>query len=307
VETIDITWPVVYSAAVPICNQIMKLFRVGSGNAVSIHGIPRGGVYTAMAVKSKMLEVCPDLHIALVETPEAADVYIDDLIDSGATMERVCRKYGTKPFYSLFDKRTHNFMGKWLTFPWERMANETGAEDAIVRLIQHIGDDPEREGLKETPNRVIRSHAEMFSGYKQDPASVMKFFEDAKCDEMVVVGPIKFYSTCEHHLLPIIGEAIVGYIPHGRVIGLSKLARVVDIFARRLQVQERLTEQITQCMDEHLKPLGSACRLVAQHLCMSARGVNKQDSVMVTQSLTGAFREKPEARNEFLAIADGLR
>ena len=205
------------------------------------------------------------------------------------------------PFYVLLDKRTEGI--QWWVFPWEMMMKEDGPQDNIRRLIEYIGDDPDREGLKETPNRVVRSYSELFSGYREDPSTVMKVFEDDSCDEMVVVRDIEFYSTCEHHLLPFFGKAHVAYIPDGKVLGVSKLIRVLEIFSRRLQIQERLCEQVTYTLMTHLKPKGVACVLEAQHFCITSRGVGKQGSVMVTSSLTGVFRDSGNAaRQEFLSM-----
>ena len=185
------------------------------------------------------------------------------------------------------------------------MSMDSRAMDSIKWLLYFIGDDPNREGLKDTPLRIINSWRELFAGYKQDPIQVIRTFEDGACDEMVVAKDIDFTSMCEHHVLPFLGTATIGYIPHGRIIGLSKLARLLDIYARRLQVQERLTCQITEALDTHLAPLGSACVIKATHLCMSCRGVRKPSAVMITSSLTGVFRDKPEVRAEFLALANG--
>ena len=175
------------------------------------------------------------------------------------------------------------------------------ALDAIHILLEFIGEDPDREGLRETPKRVIDSYAELFSGYHIDPASVLKTFEDGACDEMVVLKGINFSSMCEHHMLPFLGVAHIGYVPDKRIVGISKLARLLEVFSRRLQVQERLTVQVTKALDEHLKPLGSACVIEATHLCMVCRGVQKT-ATMVTSSLTGVFRDEPSARAEFLSI-----
>ncbi len=177
--------------------------------------------------------------------------------------------------------------------------------EAVRTLIRWAGDDPDRPGLKETPERVARSYAELFAGYKQDPAELIKTFDDIECDELVLLRGIEVCSTCEHHMLPFTGRAHVAYIPtQGKVIGLSKLARLVDCYARRLQVQERLTCQITKALDDHLKPLGSACVIEASHQCMTCRGVGKQHSVMVTSSLTGKFRDS-EVRAEFFNLIRG--
>ena len=179
------------------------------------------------------------------------------------------------------------------------------AEEAVRVLLRFLGDDPEREGLRETPARVLRSYEELFAGYSQDPAFVMKVFEDGACDELVLVKNVEFVSLCEHHMLPFFGVAHIGYLPDRKILGLSKLARVLDIYARRLQVQERLTQQVTAALDEHLKPLGSACVIEATHSCLSCRGVRKQAARMVTSSLTGAFRTDPSARAEFLQLIRG--
>lgn len=174
------------------------------------------------------------------------------------------------------------------------------AMKAVEQLLWYIGEDPGRAGLKDTPRRVVDSFDEMFGGYRQNPADVMKVFDDP-CDEMVILRNLEIFSCCEHHMLPFFGKAHVAYLPDGRVIGVSKLARIVEIFSRRLQIQERLTQQITAALDEHLKPKGSACVIEAKHLCMACRGVNKQHSEMITSSLTGEFRQ-PEVRQEFLHL-----
>ena len=172
----------------------------------------------------------------------------------------------------------------------------------VRSMLEYIGEDPNREGLRETPNRVINSYSELFSVYNKDPNSVFKVFEDGACDELVLLKDIPFFSCCEHHILPFFGKAHIAYIPNGKIIGISKLARLLEIYSRRLQVQERLTTQITKALDEGLSPLGSACILEATHLCMVMRGIQKQDSVMVTSSLTGVFRKDPTARSELLRL-----
>lgn len=181
------------------------------------------------------------------------------------------------------------------------IASEAVARDAVRKILDYIGEDVGREGLIDTPARVVRSYRELFSGYGQDPASLLKTFEDGACDEMVLVKSISFCSTCEHHMLPFLGEAHIAYIPDKRIVGVSKLARLLEVYSRRLQVQERLTTQITEALDLHLKPLGSACVIEAQHLCMVCRGVQKQHSKMITSSLTGVFR-KQEVRSELLQL-----
>lgn len=176
------------------------------------------------------------------------------------------------------------------------------AQHFIRQQLLYIGEDPDRDGLRETPARVVRALDEMLCGYQQDPASVFKTFEDNSCNELVMLKAVEFYSNCEHHMLPFFGKAHIGYIPNNRVIGISKLARLLDIFARRLQIQERIGRQVTDAIMEHLKPKGAACVIEAQHLCMRCRGVGKQNSIMVTSSLTGVFIESPAARAEFMGL-----
>lgn len=184
---------------------------------------------------------------------------------------------------------------------YKRTVDEYDAHIAVQTLLRYIGEDPDREGLRETSARVLKSYRELFSGYKTDPASVFKCFEDGACDELVLLRNVGFTSFCEHHMLPFTGVAHIAYLPDKRIIGLSKLARLLDVFAKRLQVQERLTTQITAALDEHLKPLGSACIIRASHSCMGCRGVNKIGASMVTSSLTGEFRNH-EVRSEFLSL-----
>jgi GTP cyclohydrolase I len=178
------------------------------------------------------------------------------------------------------------------------------AEDAVRVLIRWAGDDPEREGLLDTPARVIRSYDEFFAGYSIDPAELLSrtFSEVDGYDEMVVLKDIRFESYCEHHMVPIIGKAHIAYLPNKRVIGLSKLARLVDAYAKRLQIQEKMTAQIADTLNATLSPLGVGVILEASHQCMSTRGVHKAGASMVTSRMLGAFRDDPSTRREFLAI-----
>lgn len=173
------------------------------------------------------------------------------------------------------------------------------------QLLEQVGEDSTREGLRETPARCARAWAEWTSGYSASPQAVLKVFEDGaeSYDELVFQGNIAFYSHCEHHLAPFFGVAHIGYIPNGRVVGLSKLARLVEVFSRRLQVQERLTRQIAEALDEHLQPLGVAVVLRARHLCMESRGIRKIGTHTSTSAVLGVFRHKPEARAEFFDLA----
>jgi GTP cyclohydrolase I len=185
-------------------------------------------------------------------------------------------------------------------------ADPNTAREVIRNLITLIGDDPNREGLKETPRRVFDSWAELFSGYGVQPDEISDLFTvfDEKYGSLVLLKDIEFYSTCEHHLLPFYGKAHVAYIPNGKVVGISKLARILEVYSRRLQVQERIGEQVVRALDEHLGTKGAACVIEARHLCMCARGIQKQNSVMVTSSLTGEF-DRAEVRAELMNLIRG--
>jgi GTP cyclohydrolase IA len=182
-------------------------------------------------------------------------------------------------------------------------SNSKKAEDAVRVLLRHIGEDPEREGLQRTPERVVSALEFLAGGYGQDARAVINgalFTEDYQ--EMIVCRDLDFYSLCEHHMLPFIGKAHVAYIPKNHIIGLSKIARLVEIYARRLQVQERMTTQIASTILEQLDPLGVAVVLEAEHLCMRMRGVEKQNSWVTTSAMLGVFRTNQETRQEFMTL-----
>jgi GTP cyclohydrolase IA len=182
------------------------------------------------------------------------------------------------------------------------------AEEAVRTLIRWAGDDPGREGLRATPARVVRAYEEWFAGYNDDPREYLKrtFEETGGYDEVVVLRDIRFESHCEHHIAPIIGRVHVGYLPRNRVVGISKLARLVEVFARRLQIQEKMTAEIASCLDTVLKPHGVAVVTEAAHQCMTTRGVHKPGVTMVTSRMIGVFRDNAETRQEFLS-AIGMR
>lgn len=260
---------------------------------IALYAVPRGGVPVVLALAGTG-------PFMLVDDPAQADVIVDDLIDTGSTEAR----FPDKPFEALIDKRTWGRGGEWVVWPWEQTA-EKGIEDHIARLIQYVGDDPQRGGLLETPHRVAKAWKHWCSGYGQDPVAELKVFEDGAegCDEMVVVRDIPFYTHCEHHMTPFFGTATIGYLPDGKVVGLSKLSRVLDVFARRLQVQERLTTQVADAVVAGLAPKGVGVVIKARHLCMESRGVCKQGHHTVTSALRGVFKDEPAARAEFLALA----
>jgi GTP cyclohydrolase I len=190
-----------------------------------------------------------------------------------------------------------------------RKPSRQQAEQAIHTLLLWAGDDPRREGLLDTPARVAKAYEDWFSGYKQDPVRYLKrtFEEVEGYDEMIVLRDIAFESHCEHHMAPIIGKAHVGYLPRNKVVGLTKLARVVEAFARRFQVQEKMTAQIANCIEDVLKPKGVGVVIEAVHQCMTTRGIHKTDVSMVTSQMIGTFREDARTRAEFLRMIDGSR
>ena len=193
---------------------------------------------------------------------------------------------------------------KIVTAPEPAGPSRLEAEQAVRTLIRWAGDDPDREGLQGTPDRVVRAYEEFFVGYSVDPMELLaRTFEEVDgYDEMVLLRDIRFESHCEHHILPIVGKAHIAYLPRHRVVGISKLARLVDVFARRLQIQEKMTAQIANALEDVLQPLGVAVVVEAIHHCMTTRGVHKSGVAMVTSRMLGAFRDDPTTRREFLAI-----
>lgn len=268
-----------------------------------VYGVPKGGMIVAGFLADRQ-------RIELTATPQTADVILDDIVDSGATRAKYETKYPHSRFIGVVDKTDDvEFWNwgtgdEWIVFPWE--ADHPGGEDTvhqnIIRILQYLGEKPDREGLIDTPNRVVKSWAELYAGYSQKPEDVLTAFDSDGYDQIVLLRDIELYSTCEHHMLPFYGKAHVAYIPDKKVIGISKLARLVDIYARRLQIQERIGEQVTGALMDHLKPLGAACMIEAQHMCMCARGVGKQHSTMTTSSIRGAFAKDSAARAELITM-----
>ena len=170
------------------------------------------------------------------------------------------------------------------------------------KILEYIGEDPTREGLLETPKRMRKAWDEIFSGYKTDPKDLVKCFTKGTCEEMVILKNAEFYSTCEHHFFPFFGHCSIGYIPEGKVIGVSKLARILDCFSKRMQIQERMTSQIADFLVEELQPKGVFVLCEGVHFCMTSRGVRKQDASMITSAIRGVFKDNAQTRNEFLHL-----
>lgn len=268
---------------------------------IKVYGIPRGGVPVCYLLEA-LQGIGAGFEIA--ESVESADCIVDDILDSGATAD----KWGKQHKKSVFPLviKCLDYPDNWIVFPWEHNDTDAGEgiEDNVRRILQFVGEDPSREGLLETPRRVSKAWEHWCNGYKTDIPALLKTFKDGAngCDEMVIVKNIPFYSHCEHHLAPFFGTATIAYIPSESIVGLSKLPRVVTAFAHRLQVQERLTNQIADALQENLKPKGVGVIISARHLCMESRGICQQGHSTITSALRGVIRELPEARAEFLNL-----
>lgn len=261
------------------------------------YGVPRGGI-------------APTYYIAamaagyITDNPAEADYIIDDLIDSGSTRSYYKSRWPKARFLFLYDHSEEK--KEWLVFPWEvtREGNDKSAVDIFTRLLELVGEDPNREGLVDTPKRMEKMYLEITSGYQEDPANYFRTFEEnaESYDEMIILDPIPFFSMCEHHMAPFFGDVYIGYIPDKKFAGLSKFVRTVGTFARRLQIQERMTHQIAECLEKYVQPKGVAVIIKARHLCMEMRGVKTHGVYTTTSALKGVMMSDTKARNEFLQL-----
>lgn len=291
---------------------------------VRIYGVPRGGVYIALILQGIIRSFGYSRVVVEEKLNRHFPVHfvVDDLIDSGVTMERVSKEIESisslwpdpVSFIVPIDKRSENcpkkFRESWISFPWDRQGigqdTEDTVQDNVRRILQFIGEAPDREGLKDTPRRVIKALKEMTSGQNytdQMWSELCTTFSAEQYDEVIVVRDIPFSSLCEHHLMPFSGTADIGYLPGKKIIGLSKIPRILEILSKRLQVQERLTSQVTETLNRFIAPRGAGCIIRATHSCMSCRGVEKVGASMTTSSLTGLFRDNSTVRQEFLVLA----
>lgn len=266
-----IQWETIFERA----NIIKKQYPTGT----KYWGIPRGGQVVAGIIGNA------------VDTIQECDVIVDDLIDSGETVAKYS-SYG-KPIEVLIDKRVE-YQNEWLVFPWE--SHDGDIEENVTRILQYFNEDVNREGLQDTPKRYIKFMKEFLS----PPEWNCTTFDSEGYDEMIVQSNIPFHSLCEHHLAPFFGKGHIAYIPGEKIVGLSKLARTLEMFSRRLQNQERITTQVSEFLEEKLKPRGVAVVLTAKHLCMDMRGVKKHDTWTTTSKMTGFFKDDAKARAEFL-------
>lgn len=264
----------------------------------SIYAVPRGGVPIALMLNQH-------LKLKWVDNEQQIDsktLIVDDISDTGRTLKRFTNNHTAtfhlKPASECKPTWCVEETDDWIEYPYEQ--TDRDEEDNIVRMLETLGEDASREGLRDTPKRVMKFYREFLSPEKFNFTT----FEGESYDEMIIQKDIPFFSLCEHHLAPFFGTATVAYIPDGKIVGLSKLARTVDMFARRLQNQERITSQIAEKLQEELSPQGVAVILKARHFCMEMRGIKTHDVQTITSKLIGAFRDKSEIRAEFLSIAN---
>lgn len=279
------------------CDKAIKSWKHFS----NVFGVPRGGFYPAH-IAAKIMGIPLTLNPSEVN---GSTLIVDDIVDSGETRDKWRARggaflavYGYSYDDADFVGRTHE-REDWIVFPDESGA---GIEENFKRTLQYIGEDVNREGLLETPKRMRRAYDEIFAGYRQDPNDLVKTFTQGSCQEMVILKNAEFYSTCEHHFFPFFGHCSIGYVPNGKVIGVSKLARLLDCYSRRMQIQERMTSQIADFLVDSLNPLGVYVICEGVHFCMTSRGVRKQDASMVTSAIRGEFTKNAAMRNEFLHL-----
>lgn len=265
-----------------------------------IYPVPKNGAYVAGRVSSLS---SGKIKVVLNESAiNSKTVVVDDLIDSGKTLKKYPHHKKAVLYVKNNNKKKVDYYVReiegWIQFPWE---SDHEMEKSIERQLQYIGENTSRDGLAGTAKRVLKSWSHLYSGYAKNPKDHLKVFEKGSYDQMVLLKDCEFYSTCEHHLQPFFGSAHIAYIPGKKVIGISKLARILETFSRRLQIQERIGEQITDFLMKELGARGAGCILEAKHFCMVARGVEKQNSIMVTSSIKGVFRDQ-KVRQEFLNL-----
>lgn len=294
----EMTWDDFYF----YCSQLSGIIPVYHKYKV-LYPIPKNGLFIATELSSKLnIPISHDFNNILISYKKEEVLIIDDLIDSGKTLSQFEEYDKAVLFVKNNNENKVNFFiektDEWIQFPFEK---ENDIEDSIIRQLEYIGENPNREGLIDTPKRIVKSWNELYAGYKMNPNDIMTTFEDGSCDEMVLLKQVNFFSMCEHHLQPFFGQCNLAYVPDKKVIGLSKLARMVEIFARRLQIQEKMTSQIADCLMEYLQPKGCMVLVEAKHLCMISRGIKSHDAEMTTSAIRGVFKEQ-EVRNEFLNL-----
>lgn len=285
-----------------MAKELAKKIKASKKKYRAVYSVPRGGYLLGTLLAAEL-----KLPIELNKNAITKDMLIvDDLVDSGKTLSQFPNndkavlyvKNGKKKCVTYYLHETN----AWIKFPDEK---DDEVQEHIERIMQYIGEDTSREGLLETPKRVQKAYDEIFSGYKQNPKDLMKTFSQGTCEEMVILKNCEFYSTCEHHMFPFFGHISIGYLPNKKVIGISKLARLVDLYAKRMQIQERMTTQIADTIMKELDARGVYVVCEGVHFCMRSRGVKKQDASMITSAVRGTFKKDAKARQEFLALIKG--
>lgn len=295
-QQIHLSWEDVEALASKLAQKIEAQQYRESG----VWGVPTGGSFVAVLLSQK-------LGIPLLSSAAPGCLVVDDLVDSGATLEKLSTFNRAalirKPHSPDFNMPTAETIDGWVVFPWERNhpKEQDGAGQSVTRLLQYIGEDTNRDGLLDTPKRVTKFWDQWVT--KGGPSFDITTFDGEGADQMIVQRNVNFYSMCEHHLLPFFGEATVAYVPDKKIVGLSKLARLVDHFARRPQNQERITKQVAEALHDALNPRGVAVIMSARHMCMEMRGIKARGAETVTSHLTGVFREDFKAREELMRLA----
>ena len=294
--TVELNVATMYNMAEKLAEKIKKSKK----KYYEIYPVPRGG-HILGCMLARILNL-PLQFEKRVITPSKTLV-VDDLVDSGKTLSNfkdfdtavLYVKHGKTKIPTYYLQETND----WIKFPDEK---DDEVQTHIERVMQYIGEDTQREGLLETPKRVQRAIDEIFAGYKQNPKDLMKTFTQGTCKEMVILKNCEFYSTCEHHMFPFFGHISIGYLPNKKVIGISKLARLVDLYSKRMQIQERMTSQIADTIMKELDAKGVYVVCEGVHFCMRSRGVKKQDASMITSAVRGTFLKDAKARQEFLTL-----
>lgn len=282
-----------------LVTKLAQQIDVESFRHTGVWGVPTGGAFVAQAISQKT-------GIPLLDCLRDGCLVVDDLIDSGDTLQRYSgfrqAALVRKPHSPSPNVSTADTVDGWIVFPWEvnHPKQDDGAGQCITRLLQFIGEDVKRDGLQETPKRASKFWSQWVT--KGNPDFNLTSFDGEGADQMIVQRNINFYSMCEHHLLPFFGDATVAYIPRSKIVGLSKLARLVEHFSRRPQNQERITKQVAEALHDTVNPLGVAVVLKARHLCMEMRGVKARGAETITSHLTGVFRDDMKAREELLQL-----
>lgn len=263
--------------------------------------VARGGIPVAMLLGGRNIKIV-EPFTDVSNFKDHSVLIVDDIKDTGATIEHFKKQLPNADVFTAFEKKDNS---TWYVFPWET-GNDTagGLRQACTAILRGVGEDPMREGLKETPERFDKAWRYWTKGYRQKPGDIMKMFENETkgIDQLIAIPQIDFYSMCEHHMAPFYGQVYIGYVPNGKILGISKFARLTEIYARRLQVQERMTDQIAQAIMKYLKPQGVGVVVKGIHLCMRSRGVEKQNTEMLTSSMFGKFRTVSDLRSEFLSV-----